>query len=185
MRRVDGPVCHCIVRTSIATFERWEKLGLDRVKSGLMTGGRRDVGDTPKVREMAWEWVRMKEGRATLPAGKRAGTRGGLPLLAGSRIDDLRNLSSPDFDFRKLIRLCEELNTAYNNGCYFAALSNGTACSSQFYTGVATSSAPCACPKTRKPARSASLVRHLTPPPDFRRHGAMHPRFGSTCSDMS
>jgi hypothetical protein len=105
--------------SKLTRFERWEKLGLDRVKSDLMSGGRRDVGGTPEVREMAWEWVRMKEGQATLPAGKHAGTGGGLPLLADSRIDELRNLSSPDFDFRKLIRLCEELNTAYNNGCYF------------------------------------------------------------------
>src|SRR5204863_6548425 len=86
--------------------------------------GRRDVGSTQEVREMAREWVRMKDRQATLPAGKRAGTRGGLPLLADSRIDDLRDLSTPDFEFRKLIRLCEELYAAYNNGCYFAALSN-------------------------------------------------------------
>jgi hypothetical protein len=34
-------------------------------------------------------------------------------LIADSRLVELRGLVSPDFDFRKLIRLCEELNTAY------------------------------------------------------------------------
>ena len=68
---------------------------------------------------MAWDWVKMKQGEPTLLAGKRAGTSG-LPLIADSRIVELRNLSSPDFDFRKLMRLCEELNIAYNSGCYFA-----------------------------------------------------------------
>jgi len=65
----------------------------------------------------------MKEGQATLPAATCRYTCR-LPLLADSRIDDLRNLSQRT-SISKLIRLCEELNTAYNNGCYVAALSNG------------------------------------------------------------
>ena len=120
-----------------------------------------------------------ERGPATLPAGKRAGTRGGLPLLAGSRIDDLRNLSSPDFDSRKLIRLCEELNTAYNNGCYFAALPNGAACSSQFYTCSHVLSAM----RLPEDQKAGALL-----PPDagarFHRYGAMHPRVGSPYRDM-
>jgi hypothetical protein len=32
----------------------------------------------------------------------------------------LRALSSTRFDFKKLIRLCEEINTAYSAECYFA-----------------------------------------------------------------
>jgi hypothetical protein len=43
-----------------------------------------------------------------------------LALIAESRIEGLRELSSPDFDFQKLVRLCEELNISYENGCYFA-----------------------------------------------------------------
>ena len=40
-----------------ARFEHWEKLGLDRVKGDLVqTGGMRDVGGPPEVRELAWEW---------------------------------------------------------------------------------------------------------------------------------
>jgi len=103
LRRVDGPVCHCVVRTSIATFERWEDSASIPSKGNL-----RDVGGTPEVKEIAWARVHER-GPSNVQAGKRGGTRGGLPLLAGSRIDDRRNLSSPDFDFRKLIRLCEEL----------------------------------------------------------------------------
>ncbi len=42
-------------------FEQWEKLGLDQVKHDLLYGGFRIVGGPPEVRELAWEWVRMKE----------------------------------------------------------------------------------------------------------------------------
>jgi hypothetical protein len=42
-------------------FEQWEKLGVDQVKADLQTGGFRVVGGTQAVRDLAWEWVRMKE----------------------------------------------------------------------------------------------------------------------------
>jgi hypothetical protein len=32
---------------------------------------------------------------------------------------------APDFDFRKLIQLCEEINKAYKDGCYFATAMRG------------------------------------------------------------
>jgi predicted nucleotide-binding protein len=45
-----------------ARFDRWEELGLDRVKTDLMyTGGIRVVGGPREVQDLAWEWVRMKE----------------------------------------------------------------------------------------------------------------------------
>jgi hypothetical protein len=98
-----------------------EKLGLDQVKSDLEhTAGIRVVGGAPGVTEMAWEWVRMKEGQAMLPAAKRVGSRGESSFIADSRIDELRKLPSPDFDFQKLIRLCEELNSSYDNGNLYA-----------------------------------------------------------------
>jgi len=102
-----------------ARFERLEKFGLDRVKHDLLNGGFRCVGGPLEQQEEAWEWVRMKEGQAVLPAGKRAGTSG-LPFIADERLGELRALTSTEFDFRKLIRLCEELNSAYNDSCYFA-----------------------------------------------------------------
>jgi hypothetical protein len=42
-------------------FARWEQLGVDQVKHDLLNGGHRLVGGPPAVRELAWEWVRMKE----------------------------------------------------------------------------------------------------------------------------
>jgi hypothetical protein len=43
-----------------------------------------------------------------------------LNLIALSRIEELQKLPSTTFDFRKLIRLCEELNIAAREGCHFA-----------------------------------------------------------------
>jgi hypothetical protein len=36
------------------------------------------------------------------------------------RINELRSIKSEQFDFAKLVRLCEELNECYSNGYYFA-----------------------------------------------------------------
>ena len=100
-----------------ARYERWEKLGLDRVKSDLMnTGGIRDVGGPQEQTDMAWEWVRMKENKPPKTPAKR----GYMTLISESRLAELRELAPPDFDLRKLIRLCEELNTAFQEECYFA-----------------------------------------------------------------
>lgn len=104
--------------TENARYERWEKLGVDRVKADLTTtGGIREVGGGPGVADMAWEWLRMKENKP--PAGKRAPVSD-WTLIADSRLAELRELVSPDFDFKKLIRLCEELNIAFREQCYFA-----------------------------------------------------------------
>jgi len=43
-------------------------------------------------------------------------------VVAPARITEIRNLQSNSYDFSKLIRLCEELNTAYANGCFFATI---------------------------------------------------------------
>ena len=37
-----------------------------------------------------------------------------------SRIDELHDVKSSSFDLRKLIKLCEELNTCYANECFLA-----------------------------------------------------------------
>jgi hypothetical protein len=42
-------------------------------------------------------------------------------VIAPSRLVELRSLVSPDFDFTKLVRLCEEVNTSYGLHCYYAA----------------------------------------------------------------
>jgi hypothetical protein len=104
-----------------ARFERWEKLGLNRVKSDLTNHrGLLEAGaGTPEMRDLAWEWVGMKEDQARAAAESRVAT-GVLTLIADSRLDELRKLVSGEFDFKKLIQLCEEINTAYREECYFA-----------------------------------------------------------------
>jgi hypothetical protein len=103
-----------------ARFEQWEKLGLNRVKSDLEnTGGIRDIGGPQEVRDLAWKWVQMKEAQATAIAREHAAASR-LTVIADSRLDELRAVSSAQFDFKKFIRLCEEINTAYSEGCYFA-----------------------------------------------------------------
>ncbi len=101
----------------LARYEQWEKLGLDRVKSDLATGGNRDVGGGVEVKEMAWEWVRMKENKPPKTPAKP----GYMTLISEGRLLELRGLTSPDLDFRKLIRLCEELNIVFQEECYLAA----------------------------------------------------------------
>lgn len=44
-----------------ARFEQWETLGLDAIKQDLASGGYRLIGGPPQVRELAREWVMMKE----------------------------------------------------------------------------------------------------------------------------
>ena len=71
------------------------------------------------MRDLAWKWVQMKEAQATAIARGHAAASP-LTVIADSRLAELRALSSTQFDFKKLIRLCEEINTAYSEGCYFA-----------------------------------------------------------------
>ena len=106
--------------SKLSRYEAWEKHGVDVIKGDLINGGRQYVGGTPAVREQALDWVRMKEGQALLPAKKHSGASGSSSFIADSRIDELRKVSSADFDFQKLIRLCEELNSSYDNGNLYA-----------------------------------------------------------------
>jgi hypothetical protein len=76
----------------------------------------RFVGGPPENREAAMEWVRQKENKPPKTPAKP----GYMTLISESRLVELRALKSPDFDLRKLIRLCEELNTAFQEECYFA-----------------------------------------------------------------
>jgi hypothetical protein len=81
-----------------------------------MNGGIRFVGGPPENRQAAMEWVRRKENKPPKTPAKP----GYMTLISESRLAELRELKSSDFDFRKLIRLCEELNTAFQEECYFA-----------------------------------------------------------------
>lgn len=44
----------------------------------------------------------------------------GSIIVAESRLVELRLLTSEEFDFRKLVRLCEEINCAYGSQSYYA-----------------------------------------------------------------
>lgn len=103
-----------------ARFQRWEKLGLARVKADLAhNGGRGVVGGTHEVQDLAWEWVNMKEAESAVVASQNAPAVA-LALIAGERIEQLRGIQCSQFDLKKLIRLCEEINAVYAVGCYFA-----------------------------------------------------------------
>ena len=52
-------------------------------------------------------------------SGNEAGA-GELTLIADIRLTEMRKLVSARFDFKKLIRLCEEINTVYSEECYLA-----------------------------------------------------------------
>lgn len=99
-----------------AREEQWEKLGVDVVKHDLMNGGLRFVGGPLENREAAMAWVRRKESKPPKTIPKP----GYMALISERRLSELRALTSQDFDFRKLIRLCEELNIAFQEECYFA-----------------------------------------------------------------
>ena len=68
---------------------------------------------------------RLKDfvGRRAVPASATQ-----TPLLSlvpndfvdASRLEELRSIKSRQFDLARLIRLCEELNVCYSNGCYMA-----------------------------------------------------------------
>jgi len=51
-------------------FERWERLGLDWVKHDLLQGGHQVIGGPPAVRELAWEWVQIKEAEQAAAAAQ-------------------------------------------------------------------------------------------------------------------
>ncbi len=44
----------------------------------------------------------------------------GLTFVSDDRLAELRTIQTQSFDLRRLIRLCEELNVSYREGCYHA-----------------------------------------------------------------
>ena len=100
----------------LAREENWEKLGVEVVKQDLMNGGTRFVGGPPEVREAAMAWVREKENKP--PLKNAAGAA--WVMVAESRLAELQALRSPQFDFKKLVQLCVELNVASREECYLS-----------------------------------------------------------------
>jgi hypothetical protein len=101
-----------------AKYAEWDRIGLDRVKADLIhNNGRSIVGGGLQTIHLAWEWVHEREAdesKSKMAAGNT------LEYIAESRINELRALKSPDFDFVKLIRLCEEINLVSASGSLFA-----------------------------------------------------------------
>jgi len=99
-------------------YERFEQLGFNRVKSDLENaGGIRDIGGPPENRELGWKWLGEKQAEMTVA---KAATPASEITIADSRLDELRALTIPGFDLSKLVRMCEEINAVYADGCYFA-----------------------------------------------------------------
>ncbi|OFX18081.1 MAG: hypothetical protein A2033_18795 [Bacteroidetes bacterium GWA2_31_9] len=48
------------------------------------------------------------------------GACGNSVYINQSRINELRNIENSNFDLKKLIRLCEEINISYQNNCYYS-----------------------------------------------------------------
>ena len=71
--------------SQVARDERWEKLGLERVRNDLKTNQwYPNLADSKEMQDAAWDWVRRKEGQAVLPAGqRRAGASGGGVIYRG------------------------------------------------------------------------------------------------------
>lgn len=46
----------------------------------------------------------------------------GHPYVAASRLEELRSLASTKWDLTRLVRMCEELNTAFENNSYISCL---------------------------------------------------------------
>jgi CRISPR/Cas system CMR-associated protein Cmr5 small subunit len=66
------------------------------------------------------EVKRLERAEAAKESAKEHSAGAVLTLIANSRLDELRKLAPTDFDLKKLVRLCEEINTTYSSGCYFA-----------------------------------------------------------------
>jgi hypothetical protein len=67
-------------------------------------------------RELAELEAEIAKERAA--AGEEQGAS--AKFVVDSRLSELRKLSSGKFDFRKLVRLCEEVDTTHGQQCYFA-----------------------------------------------------------------
>ena len=77
-------------------------------------------GTEIRLSESSWRWDRLA---CQLGKGRAKGsfTRRGRSLyVAESRLGELRGLSNNHHDYRRLIRICEELNICSQHGCWTA-----------------------------------------------------------------
>ncbi len=69
----------------------------------------RSPGPRPPEVRIEYSPVRPAEGKSSM-------------LISENRLAELRVLKPPDFDLQKLKRLCDELNTSFDQGCYLATV---------------------------------------------------------------
>ena len=62
--------------------------------------------------DSSWSTLAQSDLRSALPPGRK--------YVSEEQIKDLREADFGDFDASKLIRICEELNVCYEEGCFFA-----------------------------------------------------------------
>jgi hypothetical protein len=65
-------------------------------------------------------WQKLLDGKKPKPEDEPRAPRPNSYYVDPSRIAELKSLKNPSFDLSKLIRLCEELNICYAEGCYLA-----------------------------------------------------------------
>jgi len=102
-----------------ALMEAWSWLE----SCGFLSKSPSSAGNWVFVGKAGKEFLNHSAGFATgeklRHIGQPMGT-GKLSLVADTRLAELSALATTQFDYRKLIRLCEEINTVYREECYFA-----------------------------------------------------------------
>ena len=61
--------------------------------------------------------IRREKGQADVPTAAA-----GTPMISHERLKQLRSCTPAGLDFKKLIRLCEEINTCYSARCLYAVM---------------------------------------------------------------
>lgn len=73
------------------------------------------------IASATWLLDAVKRAAALPPAKARHALRpANIQLIAPSRVDELRECAPTNLDFRKLIRLCEEINICAEQKCWYA-----------------------------------------------------------------
>jgi hypothetical protein len=111
------------------SFESWKVKQMPNLRPlelGIFELEQQLVVKTNKARELSdRKFARTVTACRKRTAALEGGSAKGLaehttPFVDLTRIAELRSASSAQFDMRKLVKLCEELNVCYAHECYFA-----------------------------------------------------------------
>ena len=95
--------------SSYAKRSQYIEFQLVPIERQFRPGRQRAPGLRPPEVRIEYSPVRPAEGTSST-------------LVSEKRLAELRVLKPPGFDLQKLIRLCEELNTSFDQGCYLATV---------------------------------------------------------------